>query len=213
MVVFKITKEYIMFKLYYTGASNYKATQVDPSKSLGGFISDTAIPNDIENSIFANMGELKLWTKKKIVEYIGIAGEYFFFEGEQNVPYKNLTFRLDLDEEQLYSDVFSYKIGIGPIGGDASSGYYMEQISQIKAKPFYLSQDFRILEDGIPITFEKIATETGIGIWISRTFDPVKFDELFNENSSYWDNNNKLPELDFSLSLSIATEDWIDETP
>lgn len=200
-----------MLKLYYTGAKSYKATQTMSGKSLGGYISDTAIPNDIKNSLFANLGELKLWTDTKVTEYIGIAGEFFYFDDSAPDLFSNLTFNLTENVSSGdYSGIFTYKIGLGPIGGNQSQGFYMEQISQSKAKPYYLSEEFVDLVLGEDTIFQKIASDSAIGIWISRTFDPERFNAMFNENSDYWATHITLPKLEFKLNLKISSVAWVE---
>lgn len=196
-----------MFKLYYTGASTYRDIQTVPLKSIGGFISDTAVPNGIKNSLFSDIGELKIWEVKPEFQYIGLFGNFFFFEGETIVPKMDLTCTIQENILEKYKGIFEYRIGLGPIGGDDNKGYYMEQLSTNKSKPYYLKQEFKNLIDGIPVIFENNDTNIGVGVWLERKFIPTKVSELFGEDSEYWESNDKLPLLDIDINLEIiATE-------
>jgi hypothetical protein len=48
-----------MIEIYYTGAGNKIREQEDPIKSLGGFISDSLVPNDFENALFGSVSGSK----------------------------------------------------------------------------------------------------------------------------------------------------------
>ena len=45
-------------KYYYSGAASVSGTQIDPTYSLGGFISSSEVPADSLSSLFSNAGGL-----------------------------------------------------------------------------------------------------------------------------------------------------------
>ena len=196
-----------MIKLYYTGAASWKQMQTLSSKSIGGFISNTTVPNGLANSLFQNLSELDLWKDKVIYNYIGVAAYIFFFEGENASDYKNLLFKLEFDSEfEEYKDLFEFSVALAPIAGDDTKGLYMEQLRSVESKPYYLDQDFQILGEDI-VRFLKVSTK-GVGIWLCRKFNPIKAKELFGCHSDYWMDHENLPSFDFNLKLSIGLEDW-----
>ena len=77
----------------------------------------------------------------------------------------------------------------------------------VGAKPYYMLQDFQNLEFDTEVAFQGVGlNESGVGVWFSRVFDPKLFKEKFNFDSDYWENNDKLPNLDFILNLNIDFE-------
>ena len=199
-----------MLKLYYTGAQTWKNSQTLASKSLGGYISNTSVPNGLTNSLFGDIGELDLWKKKPIKDYIGLALYFFAFSDQEQAEFKNFIFTLNYSLEEdisFFKDAFTFEIGLGPIGGNQTNGLYMEQI-QDNAKPYYLEQDFKKLEEGTPVKFENV-TSKGIGLWLCRTFNPLVAGKMFDCSSDYWIENDNLPNLSFDFDISIDWEDYI----
>lgn len=196
-----------MIKLYYTGSTSWKQMQTLSSKSIGGFISNTTVPNGLANSLFQNLGELDLWKDKVIYNYIGVAAYVFFFEGENESDYKNFLFKLEFDPEfEQYKDLFEFSVALAPLSGDDTNGYYMEQLRSIESKPYYLDSDFQILGEDI-VRFLKVSTK-GVGIWFRRKFNPIKAKELFGCQSDYWIENDHLPKFDFNLRLNFELENY-----
>lgn len=51
-------------QLFYTGASSYLGTQNDPFQSLGGYISNSLVPNNQVNNIFGDLSWQNVRNKK-----------------------------------------------------------------------------------------------------------------------------------------------------
>lgn len=204
-----------MIKLYYTGAGSFNTAQTLASKSLGGFISNTAVPNGVVNSLFPPLSLMEFYSQKKTTQYIGLGLYLFFFDKEQAYDKINLKFKLLYNEEnepeaEFFKNCFKYKVGLGPVSGDSTNGYYIEKIS-VGAKPLYMLQDFQTLEFDTEVQFNDIdLNEGGVGVWLSRAFDPKQFKEQFGFDSEYWEKNDKLSNLDFILNLNVDFE-GIDE--
>ena len=121
-----------MIKVFYTGSDSFNSQQTLNSKSLGGFISNTAVPNGVLNSLFSPLSLTEFYSKKKTINYIGLGLYLFFFNGEETYDAINLKFNLSYSEENeseadFFKDLFKYKVGLGPIGGDSTNGYYLEK--------------------------------------------------------------------------------------
>lgn len=200
-----------MIKLYYTGAGMFNTAQTLASKSIGGFISNTPVPNGVANSLFTPLSLMEFYKNKKTVEYIGLGLYLFFFDEEQSYDNIDLKFRLSYSEENeeeasFFKDSFIYKVGLAPISGDSTNGYYIEKITS-GAKPFYMLQDFKELVFDEEVIFEDVElSNSGVGIWLCRVFDPKKFKETFGFEADYWKDNDKLPNLDFILNLNVSFE-------
>lgn len=111
--------------LYLTGASNSLSrspinTQDDPSKSLGGYVSSSSVPNAALNVLFDSISSLT--TQKKFKETIGLALINKLTTGVKDVTIKVVTHPEDLA---------SYLVAIVPLG----SGYSMEQIANRYQEP------------------------------------------------------------------------------
>lgn len=199
-----------MIKLFYSGAPTWKDSQTLASKSLGGFISKTSVPNGLSNSLFGDISELDLWGKKTITQFVGLGLYIFFFSDQEKADFKNLIFTLNYDKEVLkyFKDSFTFSVGIGPLAGDDTSGIYMEQIQGATAKPYYFEHDLTELKVNTPIKFEKVTT-AGVGLWICRKFDPKYTRTMFECSSDYWLENDELPDLSFDFDISIKLEDVI----
>lgn len=198
-----------MIKLFYTGSLAFNQPNTLPSKSLGGFISNTTVPNGVVNSLFSSLSLMDFYNEKKSTQYIGLGLYLFFFDKEESYERINLKFNL-LDQENSIMKNFknscSFEVGLGPIGGDQTKGYYLEKI-QSNAKPFYMLQDFRELILNEEVIFENVELkENGVGVWLKRTFDPDQFRKDFGFNSDYWETHDFLPNVDFDLKLNIDFE-------
>lgn len=55
-------------RLYYSGALGHLQTQVNPAKSIGGYISSSAVPNDLTDAIFDELSDPSLIANR--YEYI-----------------------------------------------------------------------------------------------------------------------------------------------
>ena len=200
-----------MIKLFYTGAGVFNTAQTLASKSLGGFISNTAVPNGVSGSLFSPLSLMEFYNNKKTSNYIGLGLYLFFFENEESFDKVNLKFHLSYSEEnepeaEFFKDSCKYKIGIAPISGDNTNGYYLEKITS-GAKPYYLLQNFQELTFDSEVVFPNVnLKEGGVGIWVNRVFDPKKFKEKFGFDSDYWEKNDKLPNIDFIVDLGINFE-------
>lgn len=200
-----------MIKLFYSGSSTFNTSQNLASKSLGGYISNTSVPNGVDNSLFSSLSLYEMYKDKKIIECIGLGLYLFFFEGETSYNKINLLFDLiyneDNEEEaEYFKDLFDFQLGLAPVSGDSSNGYYLETITS-GAIPYYLTHDFQKIKFGEQIKFENVEmSDKGIGLWIKRIFDSKKAKEIFGLKSDYWIDNCKMPNLNFMFNLKIGFE-------
>lgn len=80
-------------ELYYSGAKNFQAPQVDVNLSLGGYPSSTALSKNLKNALFSEISSLDL--KSRNSETIAI-----FLKNNGGEPIPSLKFK------QIYSRVF-----------------------------------------------------------------------------------------------------------
>lgn len=105
--------------LYLTGASNSISKglveQTDPSKSLGGYLSSSAVPNGALNSLFDLVSSYTLQKKQKETIAIGLVNKL-----KRSV--KNVELKIVSNSE----NVASFKVSAVEVD---PSNYYMESIS------------------------------------------------------------------------------------
>lgn len=198
-----------MLKFFYTGASTWNNSQNQPSKSLGGYISNTTIPNGLTNSLFSDLSESDLYEEKIKKEIIGIALYPFFFTEEEKTDKIDIEVNLITNNEedentsvlQELKKAFKFYIGLGPISGNSTSGYYMEQIQDGNSKPYYLLEDWKELSEE-KVIFKNLSSE-GIGVWLYREFNSKVTNKLFQCCSDYWKENDNLPNLEFPFKINV----------
>lgn len=193
-----------MIKVFYTGSTIYQTSQVLPALSLGGYISNTAIPNGMSNAIFPEIGMEDFWKTKKVSNIIGLGLFVFFFDNETPLEKVNLKFEFIENEynNPIYSDLFKFKFALAPLGGDTKSGFYMEKIANA-SRPYYLNTEYLELKNNIPVIVNEVSTQ-GVGIWLVREFNPLTINELFKCDSNFWETNDKIPNISFDFNLNIS---------
>lgn len=88
-----------MIDLRYTNAPAFNEEQLEPSRSIGGWISRTPVPNGGANSIFQTVGLNSLCIKQKTTIALAL------FDETLTTAYLNIT----------ETDIFSYRFAIGEI--------------------------------------------------------------------------------------------------
>ncbi len=108
-----------MLEFVYTGAGNKVREQVEPSLSLGGFISTSLVPNDFEGSMFSGIGRE---TKQNDIIVLGVSS---------NIPIVDLQITI-LD---LYNSSIGYKGGGANFVLDACGIFKTEVLPNRFSKP------------------------------------------------------------------------------
>ena len=217
-----------MLKFYYTGAATYRAVQNQASASLGGFVSNSSIQNNLDNNLFPNISEGNIWEDKKS-HLIGIFGESFFFDESEKKDYLdennnvslNIKFQWDFesinmdaflkDQLESFKNSMKFYIALGPVSKNESDEIFMEKVQAQNALPFYLKEDFQELKEGEEINWDNVSSE-GFGIWLRRVFIPENgLQALFDCYSEYWVHlaeqvdleQYTIPNLTFPFKISI----------
>lgn len=196
-----------MITLFYTGSAGYNRPNSSASSSLGGYISNSMVPNGVLNSLFPPLSMYEIFSLKKMKNYIGLGLFVSYFGNELEKETENIEFNLNLNEDneslaEEFKDIFSFKIGFGPIDKNKNGDLYMESITS-GAKPFYLSIPFQKIKYGEPLIISEIPSK-GIGMWIEREFNPKKLQEKFGFESDWWENHDSIPEFDFIFNLGMT---------
>jgi hypothetical protein len=187
--------------LYYTGASKFNAIQQDSSKSLGGYISSTSIPNATIRNVF---GDISAFTKtQNKPEFRAIAIK------SSSAPTKTSLkayFTYPQSGDPLSdSNVCEYQIGYAPVTADECGDLLSEQLSSIYATPYTVMFQNAV---GIDNALQLPNLDNGnyLAIYIKRTLKASFIDPLTTQQ--YVDIMNKVyfPETQENISLTF---DWV----
>ena len=145
-------------KLLYTGASQANEEQKDPSKSLGGYVSLSPVPNGVLQSIFPAASLLSTQQKKKEVRLIAL-------HNESTIIASNLTLTFKLDEDA----VCDYKLAIVAPNLDTCNDPLFERIDSGNSLPYYA--EFNTIVNNEPIELSDLNANSYFGIWLMREYN------------------------------------------
>jgi hypothetical protein len=142
--------------LYYTGSEKYNIPQNQPTLSIGGFVSNSIVPNSSVNNLFPSISANSLSTNpltrgiilKNDTNAI-MTALYLFFVYQVNQQCK-------------------YEIAAVTVSTDANGGKYIERLENGSSIPYYGTfveangETNKVLLGNIPIGGY-------LGLWIKRT--------------------------------------------
>jgi hypothetical protein len=141
--------------LYYTGAVKNDQQQNDPSKSLGGWISSSIIPNSKLGNLFSGISDSMIQNPNTQIRVIALKN----LTGET----KNVTIYTDTPEDS-YS---IFKLGVSQPVIDPECGPYFESLSSEDSLPYMTQVEEH--EGAINgITISDFANNAYLGIFIVR---------------------------------------------
>lgn len=145
--------------LLFTGAKDEELPQPEPRLSIGGYISNSPVPNGSLNNLFGEISQYTL--EKQVIEYRGIAlknttnatitGAKLFYENLSNDPLVNIRMAVTTPAQD-------------------ACGWFIEKVANINSRPLNATfVDNRTLPNAIDLP----AINPGgyIGIWIERSFN------------------------------------------
>ena len=146
-------------KILYTGAPTFLTPQNDPNQSLGGFVSSSIIPNDVNGNLF---GE---------VSYLGLTNQYR--ETKATVLFNDGT-----SINNLLLGIFpkiipsNYRIKVAVVKLTANQ---MERIPNMRSLPLSATFHERYMltatDVGNMFSLGKMPTGTYFGVWTERLLD------------------------------------------
>lgn len=183
-------------RLYFTGASEGDQAQTLPSRSLGGYLSTSVVPNGSISNLFDGISQYTLLNGNK--EYRGVV---LTNTTQQN---KNVT----LHYNNLSNDPISFfKMALVALATDDCNKQYMEQIASVDHKPvnaFFIDNRG---EDN-SLSFQLDAGQS-IGIWIERTVNKSKGVKYLSNDAL----NERFTTKDINQSVDITlTSNTVDKT-
>lgn len=147
--------------LLYTGAESNNKPQPTPSKSLGGFVSNSPIANGVLGNLFPVITKSMIVNDQKQIRMLVL---------------KN-TLAVDVNSVRIWTEVAdSSKLQIAAVapGMDECNNPVFEQVYDDSALPFQAALDYHELEPNA-INVGSITAGSVIGIWIRREIDLTKF--------------------------------------
>lgn len=153
---------------YYSGAPTHLATQSDPYLSLGGYASNSLIPNALLNNLFPN-------TTRSHLQSLQIVTRMVIVRNTHSGTISNLRIFTNI------SDKFTYKIAaVTPaiIAGIPT----FEKLSSPQSLPYQATFDIYI-EDA-PLVVTSLAANAYLGIWICKIIDPEKLSAIEMQDAS-----------------------------
>lgn len=171
--------------LYLTGAENSlqrtkESPQIDVSKSLGGYISSSLVPNGSLNSLFDLISLTTL--KDKRSEVVGIALVNKFDYSVSNVTLKVIT---------SDTNIASFKVAATEIGEDMS----MEHIANRYSEPMLANfVDAEFCPASVDVTIENVGKE-------GEEFHIEPFDKFITISEASYDGFYKSVEMAFKDDL------------
>jgi len=192
--------------LYYTGANEFLGIQQSSILSLGGFISNSLIPNGSLGNLFGGLSKKTLQEKTRTI--LGIAFKNNF---EENKKLANL--KITLIVEDILTFPFIVKVGKEIVkGDDFLKGYSLQTISNKNSIPYNV--EFVNLNESIfqvEVDF-KIDYNKYIGLWFIREIDESKLEDFYSnekliERFSENQKNKKEDLFNFNVEFEFDLED------
>lgn len=110
----------MIFTFFYTGAGNKVRTNLEPDKSLGGFISESLVPNDFPSSIFGSIAGIR--EEKDDIIVLGLVNSESVLNGSITI----------LDR---FNSLIGFKGGLMAMVLDTCGIYKTEQVPNRFSKP------------------------------------------------------------------------------
>ncbi len=162
-------------RLFFTGASSFLGQQTDPSRSLGGLISSSPLPNGSVDEVFDSISEKQMNDGSKETRGfaflnetgIEIVSPRLFYMNESREPITNI------------------RMSIVEVGQDTRcSTFYIESISNGQQSPINASfKDNR--GESNAIVMPNIPAGGYIGIWVERSINTNRSKELMSCENLY----------------------------
>lgn len=199
-------------RIVYSNASAPREEQKNANNSIGGFLSNTPIPNGLKNNIFSFVTNYSLSNSNPETKLIGL-----WNNSEKN--YENVTVKFIVPE----NSIFDYEIAlVYPTDCDGSDKY--EVLSSSSSIPYYAVLE--ALNNNEDYIIGKILSDKSVGIWIKRTIKSKKkcktsvflnsencdlwkekYNKFKNEKSCEDDSDNEVFDIQVSFDYEVEIEE------
>lgn len=167
-------------QFFYTGAQLFQAIQTDPNLSLGGYISNTIVPNNGANNIFSDIS--------------------YQTAQQQRVEVKGLILKntLGIDTTDVlfgytYPANANFKVEVAFIQINPTNPQQIEKIPTSQSSPYFATFQEANIDTAHSINnsvdIGPILNNGNVGVWFRRTltgiFTPPTFQDVPTE-MAYW---------------------------
>ena len=156
-------------KIYYTGADSFNAVQKDKDKSLGGYLSQTQVPNDLIGNLF---GDVSMYTIDKSLRET----RALIVHNDSGGALVNFSIHFD----KLTGSLGLFEVAAVLLTLDGNGELYMEKIDNIRATPYV--GDF-VEADTVAnkqLISASLADGAYVGLWLRRSIDSKTDATQFN---------------------------------
>lgn len=184
-------------KLYYSGASAFWNPQNKALLSLGGWVSNTPIPNSISGNIFGDVSSMSI--EKKLSEY-------------RLIVLKNelATNVIDILLHFVYPVTYpfvKYLVSIVQPSGGSDGEYYFEKLDSVYSSPLYITEWYEADGPLNAINIGNLAVGGFLGIWIKREF-LAAVDSYFTDDFLITNYKNGTPVVIPNTDITNLKLDW-----
>jgi len=142
-------------KFYYTGAFKGGDVQTEPGKSLGGYVSQSVIPNSFLGNIFSGVSRLTF--ERNIQDTKAVV-----LKNETGVDVKNINFYFNIP----ITSPFGFKVAFVQLAKD-DCGDYMEKLPNSESLP-YSGTFYEPFDQAHKINIGDLDKDAILGIWLQR---------------------------------------------
>lgn len=177
---------------YYTNSPEANQPQPVASKSIGGFVSSSVVPNDVLNEVFSGIS----MNTEDNKQYRLLA-----LRNTMQTTAENLMLKFFLNEDAISS----FEVALVAPATDKCGDFVFEQIASQYSKPF--TGDFTPIADGSVLSAGDLEAGQVLGIWLCREFkvenNPAKSCEELCEDYD----NQVVVEKEDELQLDVCWDD------
>lgn len=185
-----------MLNILYTGADKALSSQGESNRSLGGYISNTPIPNSFIGNLFPTISQLSQQEAREEVRVIAI-------QNNSGAAFTSFELYIDLTDED--NNVAEWEIGMQLAYLDDCGDLMVETIPNPYSSPINVS-----MQDGVgynnKLTLPNLEDQAYVGIFIQRKIPKVIVDEEADEAlaDAYDEGTTAITEESMSLVFSYS---------
>lgn len=188
------------FQLFYTSSPKFNQAQVDSTKSLGGFISNSPIPNATLRNVFGDISSLTKATNRTEIRAIAIKStaaptktgiQVYFTYPQSGSPLAD-------------SNLCTYTIGYASPTADNCGDLSTEKLATIYASPMTVTNFQSAVGIGAALALPNMDLNQYIVLYIKRTLKTSALAALTTEQLVAIMNETIVVEKQEDISLTLS---------
>lgn len=185
-----------MLNIYYTGADKSGEVQAEASRSLGGLISSSAVPNDFLGNIFPTISQLSQQETRKETRVIAV-------QNNTGSTFTSFTVYINcIDPEDSAAE---WELGYMVAALDDCADLRVEELPNPYSSPLNVTMETGTGPNN-KVTLANLADKQYLGLYIKRKITAVVVDEEADEQMAddYDDGVTSKTEEEIDLVFSWA---------